>query len=166
MSHWKTPCGFLFWFLLDPFWVLMEQFTYRSNNIQCFIRKEANLASSKKPPQGSFYSLDCHQTRSWPAVFIFKIYNIHTKSMSLSDKCWTTPKARPAADVFPALLSRRRDISQVRVPPNKTCLPAVSVLRSQPRHHGALLRDHHVRPAGVPDLLAAGGDGLLLQEDL
>lgn len=44
--------------------------------------------------------------------------------------------------------------------------PAVSVLRSQPRHHGALLRDHHVRPAGVPDLLAAGGDGLLLQEDL
>lgn len=43
---------------------------------------------------------------------------------------------------------------------------AVSVLRSQPRHYGALFRDHHVRPAGVPDLLAAGGDGLLLQEDL
>lgn len=39
-------------------------------------------------------------------------------------------------------------------------------LRSHARERGALLRDHHVRPAGVPDLLAAGGDGLLLQEDL
>lgn len=75
------------------------------------------------------------------------------------------PKLRPAAEVSPALLRRRSNISQVGIPQNKTC-PAVSVLRSQPRLHGPLLRDHHVRPAGVPDLLAAGGDGLLLQEDL
>lgn len=44
--------------------------------------------------------------------------------------------------------------------------PPVFVLCSQPGRRGALLPDHHVRPAGVPDLLAAGGDGLLLQEDL
>lgn len=40
------------------------------------------------------------------------------------------------------------------------------LLHSQHRHHGALLWDHDVCAAGVLDLLAAGRDGLLLQEDL
>lgn len=40
------------------------------------------------------------------------------------------------------------------------------MLRSQRRPRGALLRDHDVCAARVLDLLAAGGDGLLLPEDL
>lgn len=40
------------------------------------------------------------------------------------------------------------------------------VLHSQCRRYGVLLWDPNVRAAGVLDLLAAGRDGLLLQEDL
>lgn len=51
---------------------------------------------------------------------------------------------------------------------NKTLSPAlpVALLRSHWRPHGVLLRDHDVCAARLPDLLAAGGDGLLLPEDL
>lgn len=50
---------------------------------------------------------------------------------------------------------------------NKTFSPPLlSVLRSQRRPHRALLGDHDVCAARLLDLLAARGDGVLLQEDL
>ncbi len=42
----------------------------------------------------------------------------------------------------------------------------IFIFLSECKHHSAVLRDHDVCAAGVPHIVAAGGNDLLLQEDL
>ncbi len=69
-------------------------------------------------------------------------------------------------DILSGTVSVQQASSDCSINCTKFLLIAYFHFLSECKHHSAVLRDHDVCAAGVPHIVAAGGNDLLLQEDL